>query len=76
MDSTIAPSFEPALQPVQHPMSRVRFNASGDPVTIGLQMVNWLVLMLLMSAFMLAATTLDRSEPAGTTSEISSAATR
>ena len=47
-----------------------------DPLSIGLSMVNWLVLMLLMSGFLLATTTSDRSDPAGTSSEIGNATAR
>jgi hypothetical protein len=53
-----------------------RFRLTPDPLTIGLSMVNWLVLMLLLSGFMLATTMSDRSDPAGTASEIGSAAPR
>lgn len=60
--------------PVQAVTSRFR---APDPLTVGLSMVNWLVLMLLMSGFMLATTTMsERSDPVGTTSGISSAAPR
>ena len=44
-----------------------RFALVPDPVTIGLSMVNWLVLMLLMSGFLLAATASDDVEPVGGT---------
>ncbi len=72
MSLTLAPTFEAAVAPP----SRLHLTAGADPVTIGLQMVNWLVLMVLMSGFMLAATMSDRSEPAGTSAEIGSAVTR
>jgi hypothetical protein len=76
MSSIVAPTFEMAVPPAARPMPRLSLNTAGDPVTIGLQMVNWLVLMLLMSGFLLAATTIDGSEPAGATSEIGNAANR
>lgn len=53
-----------------------RFRSAPDPLTVGLSMVNWLILMLLMSGFMLAATMSDRADPAGTTSEIGRTAPR
>ena len=53
-----------------------RFRPKPDPLSIGLSMVNWLVLMLLMSAFLLAATTTGRADPAGSTSEIGTATAR
>ena len=76
MDSTLAPSFEIAVTPPSFPLPSLRLKAGADPVTIGLQMVNWLVLMVLMSALLLATTVSDRSEPAGTSSQIGVAATR
>lgn len=74
--STLAPTFEMALQPAARPGVRLQLTAGADPVTIGLQMVNWLVLMVLMSGFMLAATMSDRSDPTGTTAEIGNSVTR
>ena len=59
--------FEPA--PVSPTPSR--FRVSGDPMTIGLSMVNWLFLMLLMSGLMLAATMSNREQPTGSSSDIS-----
>lgn len=53
-----------------------RFRLTPDPLTIGLSMVNWLVLMLLMSGFMLATTMSDRADPAGTSAEIGGTAPR
>lgn len=53
-----------------------RLEPVPDPVTIGLSMVNWLVLMLLMSGFMLAATASDGSAPAGTSAGIGATAPR
>ncbi|GAA0627509.1 hypothetical protein GCM10009547_33840 [Sporichthya brevicatena] len=50
-----------------------RFRSTPDPVTIGLSMVNWLVLMLLMCGYLLASTTNDGAKPAGSSSEIGSA---
>ena len=76
MDSTLAPSFEIAVTPPVFTMPRMRLTTGADPVTIGLQMANWLVLMVLMSGFMLASTMSDRSEPAGSSAEIGTAATR
>ncbi|HUR75593.1 MAG TPA: hypothetical protein VMZ00_15030 [Sporichthya sp.] len=76
MSTLVAPTFEAAVAPVARPMARLRLTADTDPVTIGLQMANWLLLMLLMSGFLLATTMSDRTEPAGTTSGIGSAATR
>jgi hypothetical protein len=76
MSTLVAPTFEAALQPVAPPMARLRLTAGPDPVTIGLQMANWLILMLLMSGFLLATTMSDRSEPVGTTSGFGSGATR
>ena len=76
MDTLVAPTFEAAVQPVAQPTWRVRVGSRVDPLTMGLSMVNWLVLMLLMSGFLLATTMSSRSEPAGTSSGIGSAATR
>ncbi len=53
-----------------------RLRAAPDPVTIGLSMVNWLVLMLLMSGFLLATTASEPAVPAGKSSGISGAAQR
>ena len=65
----------PADGPADGPAAAVstRFRLTPDPLTVGLSMVNWLVLMLLMSGFMLATTMADRSEPAGTSAGIGSA---
>lgn len=78
--SSLAPTFEMALQPAVKSGARLRLNTGTGtgtgPVTIGLQMANWLVLMVLMSGFMLAATMTDRSEPAGSSAETGSVAPR
>jgi len=76
MDSTIAPSFETAVSPGVTPAARSGFAMRVDPLTIGLSMVNWLFLMLLMSGLMLAATMSHRSEPAGSSGDISTSTTR
>jgi hypothetical protein len=62
--------FEPVL------VSPSRSRRTPDPVMIGLSMVNWLVLMLLMSALLLAATMSSHAEPTGSSADISTTATR
>lgn len=64
------------MEPLTVDVVTSRFRLRPDPLSVGLSMVNWMVLMLLMSAFLLAATASDRSDPAGTESEIGSAAPR
>jgi hypothetical protein len=58
------------MEPLPVDVAPSRSRLTPDPLTIGLSMVNWLVLMLLMSGFMLATTMADRSEPAGTSAGI------
>jgi hypothetical protein len=65
--------FESAVSAIGPAPSRFRVTAS--PVMIGLSMMNWLVLMLLMSGFILATTMSEHSEPAGNSAQISSTAT-
>ncbi|WP_019877836.1 hypothetical protein [Sporichthya polymorpha] len=69
------------MEPQAAVVAQSRLTTGPDPVTIGLSMVNWLVLMLLMCGYLLASTTNDGSTPAGSSAEIgaaetSSAATR
>jgi hypothetical protein len=81
MDSVYVPTFEAAFAPTFEtatvpaaPALGLRLPGRVDPLTIGLSMVNWLVLMLLMSGFMLATTMANRAEPAGH-AEVGTAAT-
>jgi len=69
-DATFAPSFETVAPPAVRRARHARLAGRVDPLTVGLSMVNWLVLMVLTSGFLLAATMSDRSEPAGTSSAI------
>ena len=52
------------------------FRLTPDPLTIGLSMVNWLVLMLLLSGFLLASTTSDIPDPAGTSAGLGTTTAR
>lgn len=47
-----------------------------DSLTIGLSMVNWLLLMLLMSGFLLAVTAAEHSQPTTATSGVGTHAAR
>jgi hypothetical protein len=47
-----------------------RFRRAPDPLMVGLSMVNWLLLMLLISGFLLAVTAADHAVPANQTSGI------
>lgn len=64
------------MEPLTVAVVPSRSGRGPDPVTIGLSMVNWIVLMLLMSGFLLATTTAERSAPAGTSAEIGTTAPR
>lgn len=72
METIDAPSFEAAVIPA----TPARFRPDADPMMIGLSMVNWLILMVLMSGFMLATTMADRNDPAANTSDVGTAVSR
>lgn len=67
---------EPPMAPQHALAAPSRSRVTPDPLMVGLSTVNWLFLMVLLSALMLAATMSDRSEPAGTSTQIGATTTR